>query len=252
MKAALLFLLLCLLPSAALAQPVPGAPLPYVPWDGERSVGLPAAPAEEKPRALERAPDFSRRVVELGPDLGAALPSCAGHVDENAPCGALAPGLFLGLSALWRPGPYFAFGGGFHVADFGGKSDMTPERASGRFYEGSAVARVYMLESGRIEPYLELWLGAGSQRTAASPLGQPRFEQRSFGVSGRVGGGVDFYLGEQLRLGPSFSALRTLATSSELCASGSRCRALELDRQGQLLGAYVLALRVTLSFGSRL
>jgi hypothetical protein len=156
------------------------------------------------------------------------------------------------MSALWRPGPYFAFGGAFHFADFGGKADMAPERASGRLYEASAALRVYMIESGRLEPYLELWLGGGAQQTAAVPLREPRFEQRSFGLGGRVGGGIDFYLGEQVRLGPSFSALRTFAISSELCASGSRCRAIDLDRQGQLLGAYVLSLRVTLGFGSRL
>lgn len=249
--AALVLALLCLLPGVAVAQPAPGAPEPYAPWDGS-TVGTPASPLAEKPRALERAPDFSRRVLELGADVGAALPSCGGRVDQGAPCGALAPGLFLGLSALWRPGPYFAFGGAFHLADFGGKADTAPERASGRLYEASVGARVYMLESGRIEPYLELWLGAGAQRTAALPLGQPHFEQRSFGVGGRIGGGVDFYLGEQVRLGPSLSALRSFATSNQLCSSGARCTALDVDRHGQLLGAYVLALRLTLGFGSRL
>src|SRR5262245_19112304 len=103
----LLVPVLWLLPSAAVAQPAPGAPLPYAPWDGKSSLGKPARPDEDRPRALERAPDFSRRVVELGADVGAALPSCAGRIDENAACGALAPGLFLSLAALWRPGPYF-------------------------------------------------------------------------------------------------------------------------------------------------
>lgn len=248
----LLALLLSLFARAGAAQPAPGAPLPYVPWDGKSPLGAPADPLADGPRALERAPDFSRRAVELGPDVGLALPSCGGRVEGDAPCGALAPGLLLGVSALYRPGPYFAFGGGFQVADFHAKADSAPERASGRLYEASAVARVYMLESGRIEPYLELWLGGGSQRTAAVPVGKPRFEQRSFGVGGRVGGGVDFYLGEQLRLGPSFGVLRTFIAGSDHCEAGARCRSLDLERQGQLLGAYVLALRVTLGLGSRL
>jgi hypothetical protein len=109
-----------------------------------------------------------------------------------------------------------------------------------------------MLESGRVEPYLELWLGAGAQRTAAIPLEAPRFEQRSFGLGGRVGGGVDFYLADHLRVGPTLAWMRTFATRSEHCSAQAPCQALDIDQQGQLLGATVLALRVTLALGSRL
>jgi hypothetical protein len=252
-----LLLLLCVgfFTASAGAQPAspppPGMAPVYSPWDASRSVGTPCSLPPEKPRARERAPDFSRRLVELGLDGGAALPLCAGEPDDDGPCGVLGAGVIVGLSALYRPGPYFAFGGAFHFADFGAGEDVTPAGADGGFYEASAVARVYMLESGHIEPYLELWLGGGAQRSSARPSGEPHLDRRSFGVGGRVGGGVDFYLGEQWRLGPTFAALRSFATNGEQCRQG-QCRALDLDQQSQLLGAYVLALRVTLGFGSRL
>jgi hypothetical protein len=52
----------------------------------------------------------------------------------------------------------------------------------------------------------------------------------------RVGGGVDFYLGEHVRLGPTLGAAQFFATSGE----------------PELAGAYFVSARLSLAMGSRL
>jgi hypothetical protein len=248
----LLVLILWSLAPAAVAQPMPGAPVPYAAWDGESPLGAPPPVPEETPQPLERSSEFARRSVELDPELGFAMPRCSGRTHAGAPCSALGLGGFAAFSALYRPNPYFAFGGGVLASEFASQGPSAIGDASGRLIELAAVARVYMLESGRVEPYLELWMGGGTQKTAAVPLGAPRFEQVSTGVGGRVGGGVDFYLGEHVRLGPSISAVSFFTGESRRCAAGSPCGVYSLERHAQLMGAYTLSLRLSLGFGSRL
>ncbi len=255
MKSSLQIALVAFMGCASLranAQPAPAAPLPYAPWDGHTALPAPPPLRDPAPGPLARDAEYARRTVELGPELGVALPSCAGRVDRAAPCAALAPGPLVGVSALYRPNPYFAFGGGFHAAWFGAQSEMAPAQSSGRLLELAVLARVYLLESGRLEPYFELGFGVGTQLSEAAPLGEPSFEQRSIAAGGHVAGGVDFYLGESFRLGPSISALRFFSGTSDRCAQNQRCSAATLDEHGQLLAAYALGVKLSLGLGSRL
>ena len=53
-------------------------------------------------------------------------------------------------------------------------------------------------------------------------------------------------------LGPTIGALRFWSGSSDRCEAGARCTTQPLEQHGQLLGAYVLALRFSVSAGSRM
>jgi hypothetical protein len=144
-------------------------------------------------------------------------------------CPSLERGHFFGLEALYRPSPYFAFGGGLLVTEFGGSHGR-----AARALELGATARVYLLESGRVEPYLELWLGGGTQSTRPSP--EPKLEHDSATAGARVGGGVDFYVLEHVRVGPSLGAAQFFAARGK----------------PELAGAYFVSARLSFSLGSRL
>ncbi len=214
----------------AAAQPMPGGPAPYSPWDG--SSALPTAPAEATaaPTPLERDPDWGRRTVELVPEVGFSVPRCASRARARAAaCSSLQYGRFAGLGALYRPNPYFAFGGGFLVTEFAG-----PDGATARALELGATTRVYLLESGRVEPYFELWLGGGTERT--QPATEPKLERHAASAGARVGGGIDFYLGEHVRLGPSLGAAQFMGALGE----------------NELAGSYFVSARLSFVLGSRL
>jgi hypothetical protein len=144
-------------------------------------------------------------------------------------CGSLRYGHFVALGALYRPNPYFAFGGGFVVTEFTG----APGGAA-RSLELGATTRVYLLESGRVEPYFELWLGGGTESTRKAT--EPKLERHEASAGARVGGGIDFYLGEHVRLGPSLGAAQFFGVLGE----------------NELQGAYFVSARLSFALGSRL
>jgi hypothetical protein len=121
------------------------------------------------------------------------------------------------------------------MADFGSASDSVPRGAGGRLLQFGALGRVYLLESGRLEPYLELWIGGGTQQTHALDLSGERLERASTGLGGRVGGGVDFYLGDHFRLGPSIAMARFFTDKVQACPKRGPCSGHSIDRSGQLL-----------------
>jgi hypothetical protein len=135
---------------------------------------------DAEPLPFTRAPELARRPLELAPALTASLPLCR-ESSEQATCRSLGPALGVELAALYRPSPYFAFGGSFAY------SRATPAAAGRevtRETTGLAVVgRVYLLEEGELDPYLEAQLG-----WANAPFG-------------RAGGGVDWFVGRGMKLG---------------------------------------------------
>lgn len=209
------------------AQPAPAAPSPYSAWDGQSPLPSPPPVLDEAPSPLEREPEWGRRSVELVPEVGFALPRCVAQRSRNSTCATFSGGRIFGFYALYRPTPYFAFGGGALLTEFEGDAGST------RTVELGALARVYLLESGRVEPYLELWLGGGSQSSRVTAAPKLNHDASSAGL--RVGGGVDFYLAEHVRLGPSLGAAQLFAVHGA----------------PELAGAYFASARLSLAFGSR-
>ncbi|MET0790043.1 MAG: hypothetical protein ABW061_00855, partial [Polyangiaceae bacterium] len=78
------------------------------------AIVLAAPPAPELPAA-----EYSRGPFELSAELLVGLPSCADGNTDNERCAGVSAGLGGGGTLLWRPTPYFAFGGTFNALRFG-------------------------------------------------------------------------------------------------------------------------------------
>lgn len=157
-----------------------------------------AAPAplrDPEPAPLPRAPERLRRPVELAPKLSVIEPLC-GRGDTAGPCalGAVAGGE---LAALYRPTAYFAFGGGA----FYGRGLGSARGVSGEALGLALVGRVYLLEDGALDPYLEALAGVSSERVAHRE--RPGFTEvaTATGSYGRAGGGLDWFAMPTLKLG---------------------------------------------------
>jgi hypothetical protein len=215
------------------------------PWRGRVP---PPPPLEVETAAFARAPERSRRPVEVVPEASVSLSSCAGG-DGRERCEALGPGLGLGVAALYRANPYFAFGGAVTAARRGGRLSGAGE-LSGEELGLFLLGRVYLLEEGDLDPYLELALGWSSFRTTTSYLGGARFEDSAFGPSARAGGGVDYVVSDDVRLGvgAALGALvlgRTERCGAGICETGSATG-------GAMNGALVASLRLTWLLGDPL
>ncbi len=165
---------------------------PYVAWRGER-VPPPTALEAPEPLPLERPLELARKSVELAVEAGASLPLCADGAPEM--CSALGAAFTSAVVAAYRPSPYFAAGGvlsaSFAQGRLGGVT--VDERALAL----GARLSVYLLETGELDPYLELAFGFGEVRGRA---GDRTLETR-VGPFGEVGGGADVLVGQTLRLG---------------------------------------------------
>jgi hypothetical protein len=196
---------------------------------------------------MPRAPESARRPVEVVPELGLLLSTCEGGADEER-CQALGPGLSFGLSALHRPNPYFAFGGAATYARSGGMAGASSLSAHAAGF--GLVGRVYLLEKGALDPYLELLLGWSAYRTTSHGAGELLREDAAFGPAARAGGGVDYVVGDALKVGVA-AALNTLVLGRhERCQAG-RCE-LGAATGAAVKGGLVAALRLTLALGDPL
>jgi hypothetical protein len=171
---------------------------------------------DPEPLASPRAPEHLRAPVELVPKAVTLLPTCRFGPDVDR-CQALGPAFGLEAAVLYRPTPYFAFGGTLGYAR--ARSSLAGGRLSGSRFELSVVGRVYLLEAGELDPYLEGFVGWTSERTTlAWPSGVEDVD-KAFGPFGRAGGGVDWFVSSGVKLG-------VLAGFSEfLLARRERCRA---------------------------
>jgi opacity protein-like surface antigen len=183
--------------------------------------------------------------------LGVA--SCADGSVDDARCSGLSAGLGVGATLLWRVSPYFAFGGaasdlsfGFHPAAATG---LHRSGANGTFY--GLLGRVYFMDHGLVEPYLELGLGGGSVQTSASEADAVQYDETATGSALRVGGAVEFFLGRHLRLGPALAWSRLDVAHVRRCSS-SQCAELDGARYGHGTGFSSVSLRFSILLGEGL
>ncbi len=152
---------------------------------------------DPEPPPLTRAPEHLRRPVELVPKLSVRLPLC-GPADTTSPC-ALGPVTGGELSALYRPTAYFAFGGSAWYGRALGRAGRNA--VSGDALGLALAGRVYLLEEGAIDPYLEALAGVSSERVTRSDGALARETTASVASYGRAGGGIDWFAGAGVKLG---------------------------------------------------
>jgi hypothetical protein len=214
--------------SVLLSHPAHAGPAPFR--------ARPPDPADTAP--LPRPPSDDRRPLELAGTARLLAPLCSGR-GSRADCrsGDLLGGGSIGL--LHRYSPYFAVGAEGFV--FGGSGD---EGVSRRALELSVVSRVHLLESGAVDPYLELLLGYGAERSQGGGDG----ESNRRGPSARIGGGLDVTLWDRARSGVSFAYREDAFGPGDRCARG-RC-----ERTSWVLtrGHFVLGLGLTVALGDPL
>lgn len=240
-------------PPAAPPPAAPGAPQPYRPWYGPAPA--PPPPGGAPPPPLPEGPSsaYARRPVELIPELGIAFPHCAAGTVSSDRCDGVKGGIALGFSALWRVSPWFAWGGGLQIAGFG---YQPPDRLHLHDTSAGAVSldvigRVYFLDEGSIDPYVQLRLGGGALLTTYSDTANDQFQDTGAGPSVAVGGGFDFFLSRRLRLGPSIDYTGVFVDKIRHC-QGSTCADLSKDDAGHL-NAYITVLaRLTIMIGDEL
>jgi hypothetical protein len=212
-------------------------------WPGRAHAGpgsWPAAPPplrQEAPPALPRPPLDERRPVEVGV-FGLGLhPLCAGG--GTAAC---APGTAwgAGVAGLHRTSPYFAFGPRAALARTT-PGDAGPPRTE---LELELALRVYLLEEGTLDPYLELGLGYALARTGRSGASSGSVE-RAYGPSGTTSVGLDAVLWQGLRVGLLLGYREVLLLGSIPCLGGVCAPGLS-DR---LRSSLVLGAGLTLGFG---
>ena len=188
-----------LLPSRADAQ----AP-PYQEWRGER-VPPPGPVAEPEPPPWERPLELSRKPVEIASEVGVSLPLCARGASEM--CSALGAAFDAAAVVLYRPSPYFAAGGALSFWAAGGR--MGERVVEQRVVALGARLRVYLMEWGELDPYLELGFGFAEVRAGV----RPRLETELVPFA-EVGGGADVLLGHRLRLGAGVSVSDVFGAST--------------------------------------
>jgi hypothetical protein len=209
-----------------------------------------AAPPElrdPEPPALPRAPEHLRAPIELVPKVVVVLPLCGTGPDTDR-CGALGPAFGSELAALYRPTPYFAFGATFGYARAAGS--LGANSLLGERIELSVTGRVYLLETGSLDPYLEGFVGWLGERTSLARPGAVGDEDSASGPFGRAGGGIDWFVTSSLKLG-------VVGGYSELIfASGRRCRAGQCTSGGAPAstpgGAVTLGIGVSMLMGEAL
>ena len=204
-------------------------------------------PAPELP-----PPEYTRRPLELTPELLLAFPNCAGGSVNHARCDGLGAGAGFGGSALWHVLPYFAFGGTLNALRFGfnppGSAHMQDGRASGLFY--GLVGRVYFSDHGPVEPYLELGLGSGiATRTQAREADGVSYTETAGGGAVRIGGAVELYVSRQLRLGPALAWTRFRIGRPQRCDPAQSCAELDPQQNGHGIGFLTFSARLTILLG---
>lgn len=192
----------------------------------ERGPHLPPPPPRDLPGALARAPVDERRPVELVAHGRAWVPVAP---SAAAPRDSAALGAALGVG--FRTSPYFSVGG--EASTLRAPAARGAQRTS---LELAAVGRVYLLEAGPVDPYLELGLGyeAGSEHRAGV---------LRHGPSARAGGGLDVVVLSALRLGVLVSYREVVSFPAATCTLGCRV---------EVCGGVLVGVAVTLPLGQPL
>jgi hypothetical protein len=188
---ALLLLGLLRAPAVAAAEPHPTL--------------LPPPAARAEPGALTRAPLDERQPVELLLQGRAWAPLVA-QGDASGASSALGGGAGVGF----RTSPYFSLG----VEGSALRASAAPPHP-GTTFEVAAVGRVYLLESGPLDPYLELALGYSLTERASATAPALRH-----GPSARAGGGIDLVVLSPLRVGVLVAYREVVGWPEASCALG--------------------------------
>jgi hypothetical protein len=241
-------------PSAAPAEPEPA---PYGAWQGRGHAPPSSAVPPSAPLPKVGAPEYSRRPVELIPTLSVALPSCRAGTQSDDRCEGVSTGGTLAFTALWRVTPYFAWGGGFELAGF----SYDPPRSFGRTHTSAGAVsmgltgRVYFNDEGALDPYVQLGIGVGALGTTFNDKqqnGDP-FEETGAGPAAQVGGGIDFYLGRSVRIGPTLMYTRVFVDKIRRCrGGGSECVDVNKDDDGHLDAFLTAGASITVMLGEEL
>jgi len=197
-------------------------------------------------------PEYARRPLEIASEVMLGFPSCS---DSSATrCDGLGAGPGLGLTALWRVSPYFAFGGTLSALSFrfdpSAHSQLERARESGSFY--GLLGRVYFADHGAVEPYLELGLGGGQGRSSAREADSMTYSEAAGGTALRVGGAVELYLGRHVRFGPALDWTRWRTDRVVRCDESGACADLDANKAGHTLGFTTLSARFTIAIGPEL
>jgi len=225
---------------------------PYSAWQGSAPHAPPPAIVLGTPPPPELAAmEYARRPVELAPEFLLGYPNCSDGSTNDTRCAGLGVGAGFGVSALWRVSPYFAFGGTLDTLDFAfNPSDRARLRgagASGLFY--GLLGRVYFADHGLVEPYLELGLGGGVDRTSAREADDVKYSETTSGAAVRIGGAVEFYLSRHLRFGPALDWTRFRVNHLTRCDPAEACVDLDPGENGHGVGFTTLSARLTISLG---
>ena len=205
---------------------------------------LDAPPAPELP-----PPEYARRPFELTAELLLGLPNCAVGSSYNQRCDELSAGPGFGASLLFRPSPYFALGGTLSALSFGFRpthgSGLSQGSANGYFW--GLLTRLYFLDHGPVEPYLELGMGSAGLATRARET-DAEFQENSTGLAFRVGGALEFYLGRHVRLGPAYDWTRFSVQHLRRCGQ-ARCVDLDQASYGHGTGFSSVSVRLSVLLG---
>lgn len=223
---------------------------PYSAWQGQAHAPPPPLLLAPAPPPELPAAELTRRPLELSLELLLGFASCADGSADDRRCNGLSAGLGAGGSVLWRVSPYFAFGGTASALSFG----FHPPLSSGLHHASAhgsflgVLGRVYFLDHGPVEPYLELGLGGGSVTTSARELNDVQYDESAVGGALRVGGAIEFYLSGHVRIGPAFAWTRFDVAHVNRCA-GPECIRLDEAGYGHGTGFSSLSVRLSILLG---
>jgi len=194
-------------------------------------------------------PEYARRPFELTAELLLGLPDCVVGSSYNQRSNSIAAGPGFGATALWRPSAYFAIGATVNALSFGFRpadgAQLSQGSADGHFW--GLLTRLYFLDHGLVEPYLELGMGSAGVATRAQE-GDAEYRENSAGLAFRVGGAVELYLGRQVRLGPAFDWTRFSVQQMSRCGQSS-CVDLDPASDGHGIGFSSVSLRLSVLLG---
>ena len=100
-----------------------------------------------------------------------------------------------------------------------------------------------------MEPYFELGLGGGANRTSARESDAASYTETAAGGALRVGGAVEFYLARQVRLGPAFAWTHFRVGRLQRCNAASACENVDQTSNGHGLGFTAFSARLTILVG---
>jgi hypothetical protein len=246
-------------PPESAARPEPSNDGSYDAWSREHPLPEPGTPPPRVPPPETEA-RFSRRPVELIPELMLAFPTCVSGDASSDRCDGLSGGGGFAFAALWRVTPHLAWGGGFDVVGFSYEPPARvpapdPDTPEDRSAQAGAVTlsllgRYYFMEEGAFDPYFSLGIGGGALGTSETAFGM-KLEETGAGPSIALGLGADFLLSRSLRLGPSITYTRVFVNKIRRCTDGS-CLDVPRSVDGHLNAYLGIGVRLTIMIGSEM